>query len=60
MVVVAGSLQKLTVQKLQNCAPRIVPNSSYDVPSSTLLDRLKWSSINELITGETVTMVYKS
>lgn len=44
----------------KNRTARIVTNSSYDVFASALLDRLKWPSINENITGERVSMVYKS
>ena len=55
-----GESRKEALEKLQNCAARIVTNSSYNLAASTLLGILKWPSINEIINVETVTMFYKS
>ena len=51
------ALQKL--QKLQNRAARIVINSPYDVHSETLMQKLGWPTIKQLIESETVMVVYK-
>ena len=48
------------LQKLQNGAARISANSSFDTPSRLLIDRLGWKNIDQLIAGESKTMVYKS
>ena len=48
------------LQKLQNRAARIVTNSSFDAPSRPLIQGLGWKTVNELIVGETKTMVFKS
>ena len=50
----------LTLQKLQNCAARIVANSSYDARAEGLIEKLNWPTISEIIKRETTTIVYKS
>ena len=55
-----GESRRLTLQKLQNRAARIVTNSSYDAPADALIQKLKWPTIAEIIKRETATIVYKS
>ena len=55
-----GESRRLTLQKLQNRAARIVTNSSYDAPADALIQRLNWPDIAEIIKRETATIVYKS
>ena len=55
-----GESRRLTLQKLQNRAARIVTNSSYDAPADDLIQQLKWPNIAEIIKRETATIVYKS
>ena len=55
-----GESSRLTLQKLQNRAARIVTNSSYDAPADALIQQLKWPNIAEIIKRETATIVYKS
>ena len=55
-----GESRRLTLQKLQNRAARIVTNSSYDAPADALIQQLKWPNIAEIIKRETATIVYKS
>ena len=54
-----GESRRLTLQKLQNRAARIVTNSSYDAPADALIQQLKWPNIAEIIKRETATIVYK-
>ena len=56
----AGSTEINQLQKLQNCAARIVTNSSFDAPSIPLIESLGWKTIQELIQNESRTMVFKS
>ena len=51
---------RLTLQKLQNRAARIVTNSSYDAPVDALIQKLKWPTIAEIIKRETASIVFKS
>ena len=55
-----GESRRLTLQKLQRRAARIVTNSSYDAPTDALIQRLNWPDIAEIIIRETATIVYKS
>ena len=55
-----GKIQIETLQKLQNRAARIVTNSSYDVSAASLIKRLKWPTISDIIQNETATIMYKS
>ena len=55
-----GESKKNVLQKLQNRAARLVTNSSYDASASPLLSKFQWPSIEDIINGETTTMVYKS
>ena len=48
------------LQKLQNRAARIVTNSSFDTPSRPLIERLGWRAIEQLISIESKTVVFKS
>ena len=48
------------LQKLQNCAARIITNSSFDAPSKPLIKGLGWKTVEELAAGESRTMVFKS
>ena len=52
-----GMLNKL--QKLQNRAARIITHSSYDIPSSEVLDKLKWERITERQTKTRCILMYK-
>ena len=56
----AGSTEIKQLQKLQNHAARIITNSSYDTPSTKLLEELGWKTIDEVIKIESEIMVYKS
>ena len=55
-----GSSEIKQLQKLQNRAARIVTNSSFDSPSRPLIERLGWKTIEQLISNESKTMVFKS
>ena len=55
-----GSSEINQLQKLQNCAARIFTNSSFDTPSRPLIERLGWRTIEQLISNESKTMVFKS
>ena len=55
-----GSTEINQLQKLQNRAARIVTNSSFDAPSRPLITRLSWKTIEQLISYESKTMVFKS
>ena len=55
-----GSSEINQLQKLQNRAARIVTNSSFDTPSRPLIERLGWGTIQQLISNESKTMVFKS
>ena len=55
-----GSTEINQLQKLQNRAARIVTNSSFDTPSRPLIERLGWKTIEQLISYESKTMVFKS
>ena len=48
------------LQKLQNKAGRIVPNSPFDASAAPLLQRLGWPSVQKLINKETGSMVHRS
>ena len=56
----AGSTEINQLQKLQKRAPRIITNSSFDAPSRPLIEMLGWKTVDELITGESKTMAFKS
>ena len=55
-----GSMELDQLQKLQNRAARVITNSNFDAPSRPLIQELGWKTIEELINGETKTMVFKS
>ena len=55
-----GSTEINQLQKLQNRAARIVTNSSFDTPSRPLIEVLGWKTIEQLISIESETMVFKS
>ena len=55
-----GSTEINQLQKLQNRAARIVTNSSFDTPSRPLIEELGWNTIEQLISNESKTMVFKS
>ena len=48
------------LQKLQNCAARIVTGSSFDSQGRHLIKKLGWKTIDELIASESNIMVFKS
>ena len=48
------------LQKLQKGAARIMTNSSFDALNRPLIEVLGWETVDELITGESETMVLKS
>ena len=56
---VAGVSAINKLQKLQNRAARIVPNSAYDASALPVIRKLGWPTINELIESETLKIVYK-
>ena len=56
----AGLTEINQLQKLQNRATRIITNSSFDAPGRPLIERMGWKTIDELITCESKTMVFKS
>ena len=51
------ALDKL--QKLQNRAARIVTNSPYNASALSIIRKLGWQTVNDLIVEETLKMVYK-
>ena len=55
-----GSREINQLRKLQNRAARIVTNSSFDTPSRPLIERLGWRTIEQLISIESKTVVFKS
>ena len=55
-----GSSEINQLQKLQNRAARIVTNSSFDTLSRPLIEKLGWRTIEQLISIELKTMVFKS
>ena len=55
-----GSTDINQLQKLQSRAARIVTNSSFDSPSRPLIEELGWNTIEQLISNESKTMVFKS
>ena len=48
------------LQKLPNCAARIVTNSSYDSSASALIKILNWPIVVDMIKIEIGCIVYKS
>ena len=57
---VARATEISHLQKLQNCAARIITNSRYDAPSDNHIKRLGWRKIDEMIQFESRVIVYKS
>ena len=55
----ASSTEINQLQKLQNHAARIVTKSSFDAPSSPLIEILGSKTVRELIQNESQTMVFK-
>ena len=53
-------LKKNCLQKFQNRAARIVSNSKFDALNRPLIETFGWKNIEELITEESKTIVYKS
>ena len=39
---------------------RLITNSSFDTPGRPLIRERRWKTINELVSGESVTMVFMS
>ena len=56
----AGSSEINQLQKLQKRAARIITNSSFDAPSRPLIEKLGWKTVDQLISSESKTMVFKS
>ena len=56
----AGSSEINQLQKLQKRAARIMTNSSLDAPSRPLIEKLGWKTVDQLISSESKTMVFKS
>ena len=50
----------ISYKKLQKRAARMMTNSSFDAPSRPLIEELEWKTVDELITSESKTMVFKS
>ena len=57
---VCGLTELQQLQKLQNCAARIITGSNFDAPSKPLIMGLGWKTIEELIQYETQVLVYKA
>ena len=55
-----GALFEHRLQKLQNRAARIVTDSPYDAHSETLIKKLGWLTIKQLMDTETVKIVYNA
>ena len=55
-----GSTDITKLQKLQNRAARVLTDSSFDAPSRPLIEKLGWKTIEDFISEETTTMVFKS
>ena len=55
-----GSTEIKKLQKLQNRAARVLTDSSFDAPSRPLIEKLGWKTIEDFISEETKTMVFKS
>ena len=49
-----------TLQKLQNRAARIVVKGSFDAPAMPIIRNLNWRTVDDIITSETATTIYKS
>ena len=47
-------------QTLQNCAARLMTDSSYKTSASPFIEKLGWLTVNDFIETETLKMVYKS
>ena len=56
----AGSSEINQLRKLQKRAARIITNSSFDAPSRRLIEKLGWKTVDQLISSESRTMVFKS
>ena len=56
----AGSSEINQLQKRQKRAARIITNSSFDAPSRPLIEKLGWKTVDQLISSESKTMVFKS
>ena len=56
----AGSSEINQLQKRQKRAARIITNSSFDAPSRPLIEELGWQTVDQLISSESKTMVFKS
>ena len=56
----AGSSEINQLRKLQKRAARIITNSSFDAPSRSLIEKLGWKTVDQLISSESKTMVFKS
>ena len=56
----SGSSTLLQLQKLQYRADRILTNSAFDAPSSTLIKNIGWMSIDTLISSQSNQLVFKS
>ena len=56
----AGLTEINQLHKLQNRAARIITNSSLDAPGRPIVEGLGWKTVDELVTGESKTIVFKS
>ena len=56
----AGSSDIDQLQKLQKRAARIITNSIFDAQSRPLIEELGWQTVEQLISSESKTMVFKS
>ena len=56
----AGDTTLRKLQKLLNWAARVVTNSPFDHTSLTLVSKLGWLIVKEMIDLETASMVYKA
>ena len=48
------------LQKLQNCAARVITSSSYDADVNSLFDKLSWKDLNSQRQIQKALMVFKS
>ena len=55
-----GKTLRDKLQRLQNCAPRVLTNSNYDADASILLNDLGWQNLETRRHIKKGVMVYKS
>ena len=56
---VCGTTALNKLQKLKNCAARIMTNSPYRMSAPPIIKQLGWLTVNDLLETETLKMVYR-